>query len=306
MIDTFNAAKAIGRLGERCLKQLHRRVPKAMACVPGFGDDTKQRILSVMEYTLYAKSKLMRPILLYVLGESLGVALAKLDAVACAIELMHTFSLIHDDLPAMDNDNTRRGCLCSHLKFDEAAAILAGDGLALVATLVIAQDTRLSSTLKLENVALLNQHGLVMIEGQWWDTHCHSVDKTKLDYINKLKTAALISFIWESVAIIANLSTAQRKLLKSAAYHMGLAFQIQDDLQDCSNGAEHKQQTGYPEVIGISRSVVVFNEHCRRLISILCKSELSSDGVFRVLSVIAEFISCEVLAKYLSSAGQLV
>lgn len=281
----------IDELAKRCEKQLHLRLPKSLEHIPLLSDKSAEpQILPIIEYTLYAQSKMMRPVLLYVLGDVLGVNLTQLDATACAIELMHTSSLIHDDLPAMDNDSLRRGKPCSHLHFDEASAILAGDAAMLASSLVIAQDEALDEKLRLELIAMLHWASLSMIEGQFLDVHCDTKDVRHLkhiEYINRLKTAALIGLVWEAAATIAGAPCAQRDLMKKIGEHLGLAFQLQDDLQD----QEIKD--------GEMATQEIINQQCEYVVLALTnESGLAPNSVRKLISILSHFIKNERLAIY--------
>ena len=125
------------------LEYYRRRVDDKLAAVLGAGRDVPERLLESMRYSVLGGGKRVRPLLVYASGELAGAAEDALDALAAAVELIHAYSLVHDDLPAMDNDDLRRGRPTTHKQFDEATAILAGDGLQALAFEILATDPAL-------------------------------------------------------------------------------------------------------------------------------------------------------------------
>src|SRR5690625_4864745 len=176
-----------------------------------------------MTYSLFASGKRLRPILMFASYDTFAKQSNKVLKAAVALEMIHTYSLIHDDLPAMDNDDYRRGVLTNHRKFDEATAILAGDAL-------------LSAD---EKVFLL--HALTkasgaegMDAGQILDTEGEQRELTlaDLEKIHELKTGELISFAITAGAYLANIDEERIQYLNQYAYYLGLIFQVQDDILD--------------------------------------------------------------------------
>lgn len=200
-----------------------------------------QRILSAVHYSLFPGGKRIRPILVYLIGELLHVNLQALDVIAASIELTHCYSLIHDDLPAMDDDDLRRGKPSCHKAFDEATAILVGDGMQALAIEVLM--TRLSPLLSANQVLnitleLVKASGLSgMVSGQSLDLTVlaqSNITEHTLRQIHHLKTGRLISACAEMVMVANNaLTKIQQEALRTYASHIGLVFQIQDDYLDC-------------------------------------------------------------------------
>ncbi len=201
------------------------------------------RLHEAMRYAVLAPGKRVRPALCYAAGDSLGIPLERLDGPACAVELIHAYSLIHDDLPAMDNDDLRRGRPTCHRQFDEATAILAGDALMALAFRILAHDPTMveDPATRLQMIDLLasacGSRG--MVGGQSLDLAAEgkTIDRSELEYIHIRKTGALIHV---SVMLAAcsseTASERQREHLEHMAKHIGLAFQIQDDVLDvCGN-----------------------------------------------------------------------
>lgn len=189
-----------------------------------------------MRYGCLNGGKRLRPLLVYAAGESLGAALEQLDPIACAIEFIHGYSLIHDDLPALDNDDFRRGQASCHKAFGEATAILAGDALQALAFEILADNQRLSAEQRLKLILVLTQSiGVAgMAGGQALEFECDpkKSDLSQLENIHRLKTGKLIRASVQMGAIAAGASITQLTQLDNFANHLGLAFQIQDDIHD--------------------------------------------------------------------------
>lgn len=194
-------------------------------------------LLKAMQYSVCNGGKRVRPILMYATATALGHSLAHYDDAACAMEFIHAYSLIHDDLPAMDDDDLRRGQPTCHIKFDEATAILAGDALQTLAFETIASSAEISAT----NKILMIQHLAAasgangMVGGQAFDLASMgkplTLDQLKLMHRNK--TGALISASVTLGAISTNkISDEKQNALNKYAACIGLAFQIKDDILD--------------------------------------------------------------------------
>lgn len=196
-----------------------------------------------MLYSLTAGGKRLRPTLALAAAEILGTQPGEVIAFACAIEMIHTYSLIHDDLPAMDNDDFRRGKPTNHKMFGEAMAILAGDAL-----LNLAYETMLKDALAGNSMAKLRAMEAVagyagargMIGGQVIDLQGEGrrVDSQELTAMHRLKTGALIKAPVEAAAIISGAGEEQFAALSNFAANLGLAFQIKDDILDVEGSME--------------------------------------------------------------------
>jgi farnesyl diphosphate synthase len=235
--------------------------------------DTKQsphKLHEAMRYAVFSGGKRVRPLLVYATGECLGVAAEKLDALAMAIELIHAFSLVHDDLPAMDDDDLRRGQPTVHRRFDEATAILAADALQPLAFQVIAGATALSDKeTRLVVQAVAEACGsLGMTGGQSIDLDSEgrilSVDE--LAEMHNLKTGALFRACVMSVTCLADdLTTQEHASLDQFSRDIGLAFQIRDDILDVKGetavigkqaGADQRMDKAtWPALFGLEESV---------------------------------------------------
>ncbi|MBI5886407.1 MAG: polyprenyl synthetase family protein [Deltaproteobacteria bacterium] len=221
-----------------------------------------------MHYSLFAGGKRLRPVLALAACEAVGGGFeAALDA-ACALECIHTYSLIHDDLPALDNDSLRRGRPTSHIVFGEAVAIMAGDALLTVAFDIMgrAQGADAARVLKALSEIASAAGSTGMIGGQVVDIESegHSVDFPILEYIHIHKTGKLILASVRSGAIMAGANDAQLACMTRFGEAAGLAFQIADDILDVEGSSEDlgkatggdakKGKATYPALIGIVES----------------------------------------------------
>jgi geranylgeranyl diphosphate synthase type II len=225
-------------------------------------------IHKAMRYSLFAGGKRMRPAVLLAAAEACGGQVADALPLACAVECIHTYSLIHDDLPAMDNDDYRRGKLTNHKVFGEGIAVLAGDALLTQAFEIVAQAKGWSryphQVLMLE---LARASGsLQLIAGQVADLEGEGqrTSLAQLKYIHERKTSALLCCSVRLGGMSANCSTAQLKALTDFGYHVGLAFQVIDDILDVTQSSEKlgktagkdskAQKATYPAVVGLAKS----------------------------------------------------
>jgi farnesyl diphosphate synthase len=206
------------------------------------------RVYEAMRYSSLAPGKRMRPLLVLASARLFGVARGSALQVAAAIEMVHAYSLIHDDLPAMDNSDLRRGRPTCHKRFDEATAVLAGDGLLTMAFEVLAHpDTHGDPAVRCELVSALAAAAgpAGMVGGQMIDliAERQPLDIGAITRLQRMKTGALIAFSCEAGAILAKAAGAQRAALRGYAHDLGLAFQIADDLLDVEGSAA---ETGKP------------------------------------------------------------
>jgi len=205
-------------------------------------------LIGAMRYSVEAGGKRLRPLLSIAASEAVGGSERDVMPAACALELIHTYSLIHDDLPAMDNDDLRRGKATCHKAFDEATAILAGDALLTLAFEVLANAGRLkpAKALKWLEVAFLIARAAGcsgMVEGQVLDILSEQRELTlkELETLQGLKTGALIEASVEAGAVLGGGSAPQIASLKTYGRHIGLAFQMADDILNIE---------GRPDILG--------------------------------------------------------
>jgi farnesyl diphosphate synthase len=201
-----------------------------------------------MRYSALAPGKRLRPLLVLASANLFGVALRCALQVAAAIEMVHAYSLVHDDLPAMDNSDLRRGRPTCHKQFDEATAVLAGDGLLTAAFGVLVHpDTHGDPAVRCELVSeLATAAGAAgMVGGQMIDliAEHQNLGIGAITRLQRMKTGALIAFSCEAGAILAKAPSELRSALRGYAHDLGLAFQIADDLLDVEGSAS---ETGKP------------------------------------------------------------
>ncbi|MBL0211402.1 MAG: polyprenyl synthetase family protein [Holophagaceae bacterium] len=224
------------------------------------------KVGEAIRYSLEAGGKRVRPILCLLSAESVGAPAERALAGALALEYLHTYSLIHDDLPAMDDDDLRRGKPTCHVAFGEAHAILAGDGLQAEAFAVLASDAAIPPEARVEAIALLAEASgwRGMVGGQALDLEGEALDSYGLDHlktIHRLKTGALLRASLEIGAVLGEAEPSFREALRSAGASLGLAFQIQDDILDATSDAATlgkragkdagKGKITYPALLGL-------------------------------------------------------
>ncbi len=225
-------------------------------------------IEQAMIYSALASGKRIRPCLFLLTNELFAYNTQHIVNVSAAIELVHVYSLIHDDLPAMDDATHRRGQLTCHKYFDEATAILAGDALLTYAFEIISQNTQLTPKIKCQLVAELARaigyHG--MIKGQMLDMQASfsNFDLEEIHELQQLKTGKLLSFCCQAAAIINNANKKQRLALNEYANILGLIFQITDDILDYEGDEQtvgkdlqqdrHKGKATFISILGVNNS----------------------------------------------------
>ncbi|MDX2240210.1 MAG: polyprenyl synthetase family protein [Leptolyngbyaceae cyanobacterium bins.302] len=262
-----------------------------------------EKIYDAMRYSLLAGGKRLRPILCLATCELTGGTLEMAMPTACALEMIHTMSLIHDDLPAMDNDDYRRGKLTNHKVFGEDVAILAGDGLLAYAFEHVAIETKnVPADRLLKVVAMLGRAvgAAGLVGGQVVDLECEGktdVSLETLNFIHNHKTAALLEASVTSGAVLAGASEDDLQRLLRYAQNIGLAFQIVDDILDITSTQEElgktagkdltAQKATYPSIWGLEES----RHQAERLVN-EAKAELAPFGESaNALIAIADFIT---------------
>jgi geranylgeranyl pyrophosphate synthase len=227
---------------------------------------TPVKVHAAIRWSVFAGGKRFRPLLSIAAGKTFGAASEPLMNTACALEMIHTYSLIHDDLPSMDNDDLRRGRATCHVRFGEATAILAGDALQTLAFMTVSEDERLSAEKRarlIREIAKASGTPEGMVAGQACDLEAESRDVTaaELEQIHRLKTGALIIAAARCGAIIAEASDTELAAITDYAAQLGLLFQITDDLLDITATAEaigktpgkdqRSKKATYPALYGI-------------------------------------------------------
>lgn len=203
---------------------------------------SQEKLFEAARYMTLSAGKRLRPLLLLATAEAFSVPIDLAITPACALELVHTYSLIHDDLPCMDNDDFRRGKPTLHKKYDEATAVLTGDFLLTYAFEVLAKSPGLTAEQKVQMIQVLSSRsgGNGMVAGQLLDMEVGSHNLERLNYIHRKKTADLLIASLELGGIIAGLSPSLMDEIQIFGEEIGLAFQITDDLIDLSSEKEGK------------------------------------------------------------------
>jgi geranylgeranyl diphosphate synthase type II len=225
-------------------------------------------IHEAMRYAVFAGGKRLRPVLCLAAAEACGGATADALAPACAVELMHTYSLVHDDLPAMDDDDLRRGRPTCHKVYGEGMAVLCGDALLTEAFVVLAQTPASPRYSTRDHITELAATGSSrkLIGGQVMDLEGEGrkLTKRELIRIHEAKTAALLTTSLRLGAMTANATPAKLRAVTDFGYHLGLAFQVIDDILDVTQSTEVLGKTAgkdqavekatYPAIIGLAAS----------------------------------------------------
>jgi geranylgeranyl pyrophosphate synthase len=266
------------------------------------GQDTPERLRDAMRYSVLGEGKRVRPLLAYAAGELSGLTDEHCDSIAASVELVHAYSLVHDDLPAMDDDDLRRGKPTTHKAFDEATAILAGDALQALAFEVLCED----ACLQAEPAAQARVIGWLaraigpagMVGGQALDLEAEDrlLPEAALEDIHRRKTGQLIRAAIMMPSELGALSPAARESLDRFARDIGLVFQIRDDLleveqdtatlgKSAASDVDNHKST-YPSVLGIEGARERADEIYARAIAALRAAGDNSGG----LEWIAEFI----------------
>lgn len=231
------------------------------------------KIKSAMEYSLMSSGKRLRPILCIAAAETVGSHLDDTMRAACAIEMIHTYSLIHDDLPAMDNDNLRRGQPTCHIQFDEATAILAGDALLTLAFEILSSVESADNDHAFNRLRAIHTIAMAagckgMIEGQMQDIAAEGnvLGLEDLKKMHRLKTGALIEASVITGTISVNGNRDQIEKLKNYARNIGLAFQITDDILNVEGDPDimgkdvgtdqARGKSTYPSILGMEKSKI--------------------------------------------------
>jgi len=231
------------------------------------------KIKSAMEYSLMSSGKRLRPILCIAAAETVGSHLDDTMRAACAIEMIHTYSLIHDDLPAMDNDNLRRGQPTCHIQFDEATAILAGDALLTLAFEILSSVESADKDHAFNRLRAIHTIAMAagckgMIEGQMQDIAAEGnvLGLEDLKKMHRLKTGALIEASVITGTISVNGNRDQIEKLKNYARNIGLAFQITDDILNVEGDPDimgkdvgtdqARGKSTYPSILGMEKSKI--------------------------------------------------
>jgi geranylgeranyl pyrophosphate synthase len=269
----------------RQVRAAQARIERVLEAALATSDTAAPRLHAAMRYGVLDGGKRLRPLLVYITGEALGAQMDSLDAPAAAVELIHAYSLIHDDLPAMDDDDLRRGRPSCHRAFDEGTAILAGDALQALAFAVLARGAaQLDAGTRLQMLTILadaiGTDGMAGGQALDLDAAGHPGDAASLEQMHRRKTGALIRASVQLGALAAGaIGDDVRGALHRYGDEIGLAFQIQDDILDVTGettvlgkqvGADAARgKPNYPSVFGLERSCALALEHRDRALAAL-------------------------------------
>ncbi len=264
---------------------------------------SSETLVKAMKYSLMAGGKRIRPVLCLAACEAVGGVPQDALTAACALEMIHTYSLIHDDLPAMDDDELRRGKATCHIAFDEATAILAGDALLTLAFEVLSSvnfEDGNQAAQRLQVIHLISEAAGYqgMIQGQMLDIASEGIKLSahELESMHRLKTGALIETSLACGALLAGADRRQRDLLDDYARKIGLAFQVADDILNVEGNPElmgkavgtdnQREKSTYPSVLGIQAS----REFSKKLVQEALKALETFDKQADPLRGIARYI----------------
>jgi geranylgeranyl diphosphate synthase type II len=285
------------------LKRRQRLVDEALERWVPREEEFPPQVHQAMRYSLFAGGKRLRPILALAAAEAVGGRVADALPLACSLELIHTYSLIHDDLPSMDNDDLRRGRPTSHKIFGEALAILAGDALLTEAFHLLTRPDLMKDVSHRRRLRAIFQvaraaGSLGMVGGQVMDMALQGkkIERHLLDYIHSHKTGALIAGSVGAGAIVGGASTGEYQALQAYGERLGLAFQIIDDLLDVQGEAgklgkavgkdASRGKATYPGLWGVAES----RRRAEGLVEEALRQLKSFDGRAKPLREIAQYI----------------
>lgn len=255
------------------LQQYQTRVNQALSQLitkqhQDIENSAQKTFFEALEYATLNQGKRLRPALLYAVADALSIPLNKVDSAACAIELIHSYSLVHDDLPAMDNDDLRRGKPTTHIKYNEATAILVGDAQQTLAFEILSQNNQIDANATIELIHLLSAASGAkgMIGGQVIDiaSENKTIKLDELKQLHLLKTGALIQCAILMGAVTADNYAQLKPSLTKLGASIGLAFQVHDDILDIESDTKtlgkpqgsdlELNKSTYPKLLGFDNA----------------------------------------------------
>ncbi len=250
----MNLAAELAPLRQRIVDRLEKVLPESEA--------PPENLHAAMRHGALVPGKCVRGCLVYASGQALGIGMERLDRLACALELVHAYSLVHDDLPCMDDDHVRRGRPSCHAAYGEATALLAGNALLLCAIMEVAGDEKSSETQRSAGVERLCKAAgsFGMVGGQQMDIELENTTECQIDLLNevyRLKTGCLFHVAVMLPTELMQVTQEQREALDTYGREIGLAFQIRDDLEDMEQDAllaGNGVRPTYPVLLGVEES----------------------------------------------------
>lgn len=273
---------------ETCLNEVADRVTVALDRLIAPADGPEAQLMRAMRYAALATGKRLRPFYVLTFGNLFEAPETSLLRTAAALECVHTYSLIHDDLPCMDDDDMRRGQPTVHKRFDEATAVLAGDALLTLAFEILAHpDTHPDAHIRCKLIEKLAKASGAqgMVGGQMIDMLAGDVrqDLNSITRMQRLKTGALIAFAGDAACILGGASDSERSAVQGFTHDLGLAYQISDDILDVEGDeAEVGKKTGKDEEAGKANFVTLLgNDGAKQRVRLLATQAKEHLAIFR-------------------------
>ena len=261
------------------------------------------RLSEAMKYGVMNGGKRIRPIIMYMICDLFGESYTKIEDIAVALEFIHCYSLIHDDLPAMDDDMYRRGKLTTHIKYDEAIAILVGDVLLTEAFNIVANSNKIIDKDKVKVIQKMSKYAgfYGMVGGQYVDMESENkkVGAETLEYIHNHKTGKLLLASVELPLIVLNVEGVKKEKLLEFAQIIGIAFQIKDDILDVEGSFEEtgkestdekNEKTTYPSLFGIEKTKEMLNGYVEKAKRIIENNFLENKNKELLLKLLEYFV----------------
>ena len=261
------------------------------------------RLSEAMKYGVMNGGKRIRPIIMYMICDLFEVNYTKIEDIAVALEFIHCYSLIHDDLPAMDDDMYRRGKLTTHIKYDEATAILVGDVLLTEAFNIVVNSNKITDKDKVKVIQKMSKYAgfYGMVGGQYVDMESENkkVGAETLEYIHNHKTGKLLLASVELPLIVLNVEGVKKEKLLEFAEIIGIAFQIKDDILDVEGSFEEtgkestdekNEKTTYPSLFGIEKTKKMLNDYVEKAKKIIANNFLENKNKELLLKLLEYFV----------------
>ena len=261
------------------------------------------RLSEAMKYGVMNGGKRIRSIIMYMICDLFEVNYMKIEDIAVALEFIHCYSLIHDDLPAMDDDMYRRGKLTTHIKYDEATAILVGDVLLTEAFNIVANSNKITDKDKVKVIQKISKYAgfYGMVGGQFVDMESENkkVGAETLEYIHNHKTGKLLLASVELPLIVLNVEGVKKEKLLEFAEIIGIAFQIKDDILDVEGSFEEtgkestdekNEKTTYPSLFGIEKTKEMLNDYVEKAKRIIENDFLENKNKELLLKLVEYFV----------------
>lgn len=261
------------------------------------------RLSEAMKYGVMNGGKRIRPIIMYMICDLFEVNYTKIEDIAVALEFIHCYSLIHDDLPAMDDDMYRRGKLTTHIKYDEATAILVGDVLLTEAFNIVANSNKIIDKDKVKVIQKMSEYAgfYGMVGGQYVDMESENkkVGVETLEYIHNHKTGKMLLASVELPLIVLNVEGVKKEKLLEFAEIIGIAFQIKDDILDVEGSFEEtgkestdekNEKTTYPSLFGIEKTKEMLNDYVEKAKKIIENNFLENKNKELLLKLLEYFV----------------